>query len=144
MKRKTLATIAITVLFLFMMIWSFGSSAANNKSESGRKREAAEQRSSQVFADADQDENEPDADLGKWGSRVNREAYLEARDEYIARKRGIEPGHPFDPSFRGRAIEQMDRQEKNRRLESIINGDLTPAAGGAKGRGPSLSPCAST
>jgi hypothetical protein len=132
MKRKTLATIAITVLLLFMMIWSFGSSAANKESESEQKREAAEQqRSSKVFADEGEDENEPDADLGKWGSRINREAYLEARDEYIARKRGIEPGHPFDPAFRGRAIEQMDRQEKNRRLESIINGDLTPAAGGA-------------
>ena len=132
MKRKTLATIAITILLLFMMIWSFGSSAANNELESEQKREAAEQqRSGKVFADEDEGENEPDADLGKWGSRINREAYLEARDEYIARKRGIEPGHPFDPAFRGRAIEQMDRQEKNRRLESIINGDLTPLAGGA-------------
>src|SRR3954462_13822533 len=132
MKRKTLATIAITILLLFMMVWSFGSSAANNEGESEQKREAAErQGSSKVFADEDEGENEPDADLGKWGSRVNREAYLEARDEYVARKRGIEPGHPFDPSLRGRAIQQMDRQEKNRRLESIINGDLTPAAGGA-------------
>src|SRR6476661_7439771 len=106
MKRKTLATIVITMLLLLMMAWSFGSSAAKN-------------------------ENEPDADLGKFGSRINREAYLEARDEYVARKRGIEPGQYFDPTMRGRAIEQMDRQEKNSRLESIINSDLTPAAGGA-------------
>src|SRR5205807_5223968 len=65
------------------------------------------------------------------GSRVDRDEYLRARDEYIARKRGIEPGRPFDPTLRGRAIQQMDRQEKNSRLESIVNGDFTPAAGGA-------------
>jgi hypothetical protein len=129
MKRKTLATLVITILLLFMMIWSFGSSAANHANEPEQSREAEQQRSSNVFAD--EDENEPDADLGKFGSRINREEYLEARDEYIARRRGIEPGHPFDPSFRGRAIEQMERQQKNRRLESIINGDITPAAGGA-------------
>jgi len=128
MKRKTLATIVITILLLFMMAWSFGSSAANNPNQREQRPET-EQQPGNVFAD--QDENEPDADLGKFGSRIDREAYLEARDEYIARKRGIEPGRPFDPTMRGRAIEQMERQEKNSRLESIINGDLTPAAGGA-------------
>src|SRR6185369_9745337 len=128
MKRKTLATIVITILLLLMMAWSFGSSAANNPNEREQKAETGQQ-SGSVFAD--EDENEPDADLGKFGSRINREAYLEARDEYVARKRGIEPGHYFDPGMRGRAIEQMDRQEKNSRLESIINSDLTPAAGGA-------------
>jgi hypothetical protein len=128
MKRKTLATIVITILLLFMMAWSFGSSAANNANQREQKLEIR-QEASNVFAD--EDENEPDADLGKWGSRINREEYLEARDEYIARRRGIEPGLPFDPSFRGRAIEQMERQEKKRRLEFIINGELTPAAGGA-------------
>lgn len=129
MKRKTLATIVITFLLLFMMIWSFGSSAANQANTPEQKREAEPEQSKGVFED--EDENEPDADLGKFGSRIDRGAYLEARDEYIARKRGIEPGRPFDPSLRGRAIEQMERQEKNRRLDAIINGNLTPAAGGA-------------
>ena len=41
------------------------------------------------------------------------------------------PDVPSIPTLRGRAIEQMDRQEKGRRLESIVSGDLTPAAGGA-------------
>jgi hypothetical protein len=126
MKRTTLATLVITILLLFMMIWSFGSSAANSANE---QKPDAEQERSSVFAE--EDENEPDADLGKFGSRINREEYLEARDEYVARKRGIEPGRPFDPTLRGRAIQQMERQEKNSRLESIISGDLTPAAGGA-------------
>src|SRR5436190_7646052 len=129
MKRKTVATIAIVTLLLVLMIWSFGSSAANQQNAPEQNPGAAQQ-SSAVFRDQDQDENEPDADLGKFGSRISREKYLEARDEYVARKRGIEPGRPFDPTLRGRAIQQMERQEKNSRLESIISGDLTPAAGG--------------
>lgn len=128
MKRKTVATIAIVTLLFVLMMWSFGSSAAN-KHENPVEQNPSEQQSSAVFQD--QDDNEPDADLGKFGSRIDREEYLRARDEYVARKRGIEPGRPFDPTLRGRAIEQMDRQEKGRRLESIVSGDLTPAAGGA-------------
>jgi hypothetical protein len=127
MKRKTLATIVITILLLVLMIWSFGSSAATSKLRSPEQNPP--EQSSAVFAD--EDENEPDADLGKFGSRINRDEYLRERDEYVARKRGIEPGRPFDPTLRGRAIQQMERQEKNSRLESIVNGDLTPAAGGA-------------
>lgn len=130
MKRKTAATIAIVTLLFVLMIWSFGSSAAN-KHKNAPEQNPSEPQSSTVFQDQDEDENEPDADLGKFGSRVNRDDYLRARDEYIARKRGIEPGRPFDPGLRGRAIEQMDRQEKGRRLESIVSGDLTPSAGGA-------------
>jgi Calx-beta domain len=128
MKRKTLASIVITILLLFMMIWSFGSSAANQNVKP-REQNPRTEESDEVFAE--EDENEPDADLGKWGSRISREEYLRERDEYIARRRGIEPGLPFDPIMRGRAIEMMERQEKNRRLESIINGDITPAAGAA-------------
>ncbi|HBB96400.1 MAG TPA: hypothetical protein DC054_13515 [Blastocatellia bacterium] len=131
MKRKTVATIAIVTLLLVLMIWSFGSTAATNRENAPEQRPDNAEQSSAVFQDQDEDENEPDADLGKFGSRIDREEYLRARDEYVARKRGIEPGRPFDPTLRGRAIEQMDRQEKGRRLESIVSGDLTPAAGGA-------------
>jgi len=131
MKRKTVATIAIVTLLLVLMIWSFGSSAAGKRENTPVQNPGAGEQSSAVSQDQDQAENEPDADLGKFGSRIDREEYLRARDEYIARKRGIEPGRPFDPTLRGRAIEQMDRQEKGRRLESIVSGDLTPAAGGA-------------
>src|SRR5882724_1913291 len=131
MKRKTVATIAIVTLLLVLMIWSFGSTAATKRENAPEQNPDAAEQASTVFQDQDQDENEPDADLGKFGSHIDREEYLRARDEYVARKRGIEPGRPFDPTLRGRAIEQMDRQEKGRRLESIVSGDLTPAAGGA-------------
>src|SRR5207244_3930844 len=63
--------------------------------------------------------------------RIDRDEYLRLRDEYIGLKRGIEPGRPFNPEMRSRAIEQMDRQEKGRKIDSIVNGSLTPAAGGA-------------
>jgi hypothetical protein len=37
--------------------------------------------------------------------------YLRLRDEHIARLRGWEPGKPFDPTARIRAIQQMEKQE---------------------------------
>src|SRR5436853_1092557 len=99
MKRKTVVTIAIVTLLFVLMMWSFGSSAAN-KHENPAEQNPGEQQSSAVFQDQDQDEKEPDADLGKFASRIDREEYLRARDEYVARKRGIEPGRPFDPTLR--------------------------------------------
>jgi len=129
MKRKTVATIVITILLLVLMIWSFGSSATTSKPRWPDQNRQPQKPLSSVVEN--EDENEPDADSGKFGARTDREKYLLERDEYIARKRGIEPGRPFDPTLRGRAIEQMERQEKNSRLESIVNGDLTPASGGA-------------
>src|SRR5260370_29765629 len=63
------------------------------------------------------------------GRNIDRETYLRLRDEYVARRRGIEPGRPFDPAVRGRAIEQMERQEKGRLIDSILNGGAPPPEG---------------
>ena len=129
MTRKSLATLVVFISLLGLMIWSFGSSAATNP-DSGESRRDAE--SNPIFADQDQNQDEVDADLGKHGGHIDREEYLRLRDEYIARKRGVEPGRPFNPELRGEAIVQMERQEKGRRLESLVSGaGLTPAAGGA-------------
>jgi hypothetical protein len=85
-----------------------------------------EQDKSSTAAQSDGDEGEDvDPDLGKFGGRIDRETYLRKRDEFIALKRGIEPGRPFDPAARGRAIEQMERQEKAGLLESIVSGTLS-------------------
>src|ERR1051326_23693 len=130
MKRKTFATLLVLVFLVLLMIWSFGSSAANN---AGRNTPfpIPESEPNQIFADEDQ-EQEVDADLGKHASRIDREEYLRLRGEYIARNRGIEPGRPFNPELRSQAIDQMERQEKGRRLESLVAGDgLTPPSGGA-------------
>jgi hypothetical protein len=111
-------------LLLFLMVWSFGSSAANGGHASANTSVEANESSALTQGQGDQD---VDADLGKWGSQsgIDREEYLRLRDEYIGRKRGIEPGRPFDPSIRGQAIEQMERQEKNRKIESLVSGSLT-------------------
>jgi hypothetical protein len=127
MKHRTIAICLVTALLLFLMVWSFGSSAANSQPPGNPSIQTNE---SNVPPQGDEDAD-VDADLGKWGSRsgIDHDTYLRLRDEYIARKRGIEPGRPFDPSMRGRAIDQMDRQENNRKLESLVNGNLTPPIG---------------
>src|SRR5260370_36152620 len=48
------------------------------------------------------------------GARIDereKSEYLRLRDEHIARLRGWEPGKPFDPTARVRAIQQMEKQE---------------------------------
>ncbi len=132
MKHRTITIALVTALLLFLMVWSFGSRAANNQPAGKAPIEGDEARESSAPAPAEGDDaNDDDADLGKWGSRSNidREEYLRLRDEYIGRKRGIEPGRPFDPSMRAQAIDRMDRQEKNRKIESLVNGSLTPPIG---------------
>src|SRR5207247_9232704 len=58
--------------------------------------------------------------------------HLRPRAEYVGLRRGIEAGRPFDPEARGRAIEQMERQEQNLRLESMVSGTnlITPLGPG--------------
>ena len=124
MKHRTIAIILLASFLIFLMVWSFGSSAANEEGKSPQNNSDQASESSALVQG--QSDEEIDPDLGKWGSRVDKDMYLRLRDEYIARKRGIEPGRPFDPEARGRAIEQMERQEKGRRIESIVNGSLTP------------------
>lgn len=131
MKHRTIATLLISVVILSFMIWSFGSSAANpNERLAENSRPANEE--NEVFQERrGEEEQESDPDLGKFASRIDREEYLRARDEFVGLRRGFERGRPFNPDLRRQAIDQMERQEKNRRLESIMNGALTPAAGGA-------------
>src|ERR1700730_5714710 len=125
---KTL--VLVTGLLLFLMVWSFGSLAASGDRQD-LARHSTEANESSVFTqDQGNEAKDDDADLGKWARPgVDRDEYLRLRDEYIARKRGFEPGHPFDPKMRGRAIDQMERQEKNRKIESLVNGGLTSPIG---------------
>ena len=67
-----------------------------------------------------------DPDMPK-GRRVDidEKTYMRLRDEYIARRRGLEPGRPFDPEARGHAIQQMQVQEAlqgetNKRLRLLL------------------------
>lgn len=105
MKHRTIATALILFVLLFFMIWSFSSSAANPGPVT-RENSLAENEASEVFQQRKGEEGEDaDADLGKWGSRMDREEYLRERDEYIGLKRGFEAGLPFNPdSVAGRSI----------------------------------------
>src|SRR5437763_7379294 len=133
MKRTAILFGLIIALFIFSLLGVFGSSSAAD----GRGSNASDQSPQVVGQDQasptgqSQSEDNPgvDADLGKMGRNIDRETYLRLRDEYVARRRGIEPGRPFDPAARGHAIEQMERQEKGRLIESILNGGAPPPEG---------------
>ena len=128
MRHRTIATALILFVLLFFMFWSFGSLAANPNEPVSTANSLSDNEAGEIPQEGAQD---ADADLGKWAtSRVDREEYLRARDEYVGFKRGFEAGRPFNPEMRRRAIDQMERQESGRRLESVLSGDLTPAAGG--------------
>src|SRR6266404_8619770 len=134
MKRTAILFGLIIALFTFSLLGVFGSSSASN----GRSSNASDQSPQDVVGQEQaspsgqsQSEDNPgvDADLGKMGRNIDRETYLRLRDEYVARRRGIEPGRPFDPAARGQVIEQMERQEKGRLIESILNGGAPPPEG---------------
>ena len=61
------------------------------------------------------EEEGEDPDMPKGRRRglggIDERTYLRLRDEYISRRRGIEPGRPFDPEARSRAVRQMQVQE---------------------------------
>jgi hypothetical protein len=133
MKHRTIATVLISFVLLCLMIWSFGSSAANTatntKEQTSNANPSSPNEAGEIFQD--NDEKDADADLGKFGSRISREEYIRERDEYVGLKRGFESGFPFNPAVRREAIHQMERQENGRKLTQVVSGDLTPAAGGS-------------
>src|SRR5207302_8419179 len=101
-------------------------------SRAARKSQSDQTTTSPQTASGDQDEQENDADLPADFHGLDKESYLRRRDEYVGLRRGIEAGRPFDPEARGRAIEEMERQERNLRVESIVNGTnlITPLGAG--------------
>jgi len=118
MKHRTPALVLLIGLCLCLLASSFGSSASTAIQKSPADPAAA---SPQASSD-DQDEQDNDADLPADLHGLDKENYLRRRAEYVGLRRGIEAGRPFDPEARGRAIEQMERQEQNLRLESMVGG----------------------
>src|SRR6266446_3951104 len=131
MKRTKSWLILLVGLLLVFMIAGFGSLADNNRDESRKSsggasgiqqtylfasptlgkqsdNEVGEIGNRQAGQDkpGEEDGNDPDMPPGMRGS-IDKETYLRMRDEYIALRRGIEPGRPFDPGARGRAIDRM-------------------------------------
>jgi len=103
MRRRRSLTLWLIGLVLFLM-----SGGAALLSESLTSAGAHEESA---------DELDPDMPPG---TRLDRETYLRLRDEYNGLRRGVEPGHFFDPSARGRAIRQLDRQERFQKLEAMM------------------------
>jgi hypothetical protein len=156
MKRTLLLTLFLT-LFLCLLFFGSQPSEAGGQNQAGGINPSStasqqpdalitpEQKPDIVIgsarrtvgpADMDEEETDPDLPKGRRGN-INEGAYLRLRDEYIGRLRGVEPGHPFDPGARGRAIRQMEevqalRTERTKssffnKLASII-GSETPLA----------------
>ena len=112
MKHRTIATALILFVLLSIMIWSFGSSAANPNEPRTKANSLPENEANEVFQEKEREEGEDaDADLGKWGSRQDREEYLRERDEYIGLKRGYEAAFPSIPrSVAGQSIRWSDNR----------------------------------
>jgi hypothetical protein len=72
----------------------------------------APQRKKTLHEEEDEDAGyDPDLPAkGLLRNRIDKEEYQRLRDEYFGILRGVEPGRPFDPSLRVRAIEQMELQ----------------------------------
>src|SRR5712692_771673 len=154
--------IPLVGLLLVFTIAGFGSLADSNRGESGKgSAEASGTQQVYLFASptpskgigteakeienrqagqnqpGEEDGNDPDLPPGMRGS-IDKETYLRMRDEYVALRRGIEPGRPFDPEARGRAIEKMEEQQ--RQLESGSNGSVFDRLAAFFGIGPSAGP----
>src|SRR5437667_6311605 len=132
MKPTTIVISLVLGLLTLSLLGGFGSSAASDSRglpAAAASDESASEQARATGQSQSDDEEGVDADLGKIGRKIDRERYLRLRDEYVARRRGIEPGRPFDPAARGRAIGQMERQEKGRLIESILNGGAPPPEG---------------
>lgn len=61
-----------------------------------------------------------DPDLPPGARSIDKETYLNLRNEWVMERRGFVKGRPFDPGARDRAIEQMGRQLKD--LEAARSG----------------------
>src|SRR6266480_3598734 len=164
MKTTKLLMILLVALLLFFSWGGFGSLADRNRNESrkssrgpsgiqqsylfasptpgtskGSDNEAKEIKNRQAGQDepGEEDGNDPDMPPGMRGS-IDKETYLRMRDEYVALRRGIEPGRPFDPQARGRAIEKMEEQQ--RQLESGSSGSVFDRLASFFGIGPNAGP----
>lgn len=74
-----------------------------------------------------------DPDLPSFATKIDKKAYLEMRSRYILRLRGVSDPSKFDPHARSRAIQVLERQERQlrfNRAESSFGGQ-TPMGGQA-------------
>ncbi|MEA2491226.1 MAG: hypothetical protein QOH21_3018, partial [Acidobacteriota bacterium] len=83
----------------------------------------------QVLKEADQPHaGRPGSGLATYKPDMEEGDYLLRREEHIARLRGYEPGKPFDPTARVRALAQLDAQEAARAPYAILFNTVIPLA----------------
>src|SRR5713101_7577073 len=147
MKRTKLLMALLAGLLLFLMLGGFGSRADSNLYESrkgrmgpsgtqvypfanptpskatGNEAKQIENRQARQDEQGEEDGNDPDMPPGVRGS-IDKETYLRMRDEFVALKRGIEPGRPLDAGGRGRVIESMEGQESELSGKNLFFGSI--------------------
>ncbi|HKP46189.1 MAG TPA: hypothetical protein VJT50_06275, partial [Pyrinomonadaceae bacterium] len=134
MKRGVLlASILAIFIFGLLAVSRPSSAVGTEQAETEQQNELASRNELPAIIDANADseeENDPDLPKGR-SSNIDEAAYLRLRGEYIARLRGVEPGRPFDPGARGRAVQQMNQVEKQRvdQLKGSYFNKLTSAFG---------------
>src|SRR5258708_15511031 len=156
MKRPNFLIIAVVCLFVFFMLGGFGSRASNSKRgnraagapspvppsriDPDKKVDASTGAASPAKQSDDGEDEDSDPDLGKFHGTLDHDNYLRMRDEFVALKRGIEPGRPFDPGARGRAIEQMQSQESEASGKNSFFGSIANFLGFELNAGPTWTP----
>jgi len=108
MKRPYSLIIAVVCLLVFFMLGSFGSRASNNKPgnraagapspvplssiDPDKKVDASTGAASPATQSDNGEDEDSDPDLGKSHGTMDHQKYVRMRDEFVARKRGIESG----------------------------------------------------
>jgi Domain of unknown function (DUF4214) len=112
MKRNAVLTLVLLTVLCLLSVLSFAPASSALGERNDRHSNSAA--------------SDGDADLPARfkNSPVDRETYLRLRAEHVGRLRGLTPGAVIDPGRRGRAIQQMERQEEALKQASRKTGDL--------------------
>lgn len=128
MKRiPLLFAIFLAVSFLALFTSSLPTSARGQKTDE-RASASPSAKPKPTSTPEEIEEREDDPDLPPGASRLDKETYLKRREQYVGLRRGIEFGRPFDPTARGRAIEQMQAGETLQAARAKLS-QLQSAAG---------------
>src|SRR6185312_3056616 len=126
--KRVLASMTFIVLAILISSLVLTPSSADSPQNKSSRKAANESRKTKSSSSTKEAAGKPeifeaegdegiDPDLPPGASGTDKEAFFQARGEAIAKLRGLEPGKPFDPSARGRAIAQMAKREADLRKD---------------------------
>jgi len=105
------------------------------KAQKGKAQKASPKRDVDIDRPGEEDANDRDREVEaddpdlprQIKGKINEEEYLQARTEYFMTKLGMEPGKPYSPALRERAVDQMQAQEaRQQRLLLQTKGAFAP------------------